>query len=85
MDKMMAHCNHYFKQGAPMVLHNVVMINPYMDVFLYEPNEAYPFWKMVTMGAGDFKVPDAPKLLGNRNEYMIFVDASEDLTDRVSK
>jgi len=65
-----------------MILHNPVMTDPHIDVLLYEPSDAYPFWKMVTMGASDFKMPDAPKLLGNRNEYMIFVDASVDLEDR---
>ena len=82
MDKLIAHCSHYFKQGEPTVLHNVAMTDPHIDVLIYEPSEAYPFWKLVTMGASDFKMPDAPKLLGNRNEYMIFVDASEDLTDQ---
>lgn len=82
MDKLMAHCSHYFKQGEPRVIHNPALTDPHIDVLLYEPCEAYPFWKMVTMGASDFKMPDAPKLLGNRNEYMIFVDASVDLEDR---
>ena len=82
MDKLMAHLSHYFKQGDPRVIHNPTMVDPHIDVLLYEPCEAYPFWKMVTMGASDFKMPDAPKMLGSRNEYMIFVDASINLEDR---
>ena len=82
MDKLIAHCSHYFKQGEPRVIHNPTLTDPHIDVLLYEPSDAYPFWKMVTMGASDFKMPDAPKLLGNRNEYMIFVDVSVDLEDR---
>lgn len=84
MDKLMAHCSYYFQQEEPMILHNPVMTEPHIDVLLYEPNEAYPFWKLVTMGASDFKVPDAPKMLGNRNEYMMFVDAAENLTDQAT-
>lgn len=82
MNKLMAHCSHYFQQGEPRVIHNPTLVNPHIDVLLYEPSEAFPFWKMVTMGASDFKMPDAPKPFGNRNEYMMFVDGSVDLEDR---
>jgi hypothetical protein len=33
------------------------------------------------MGASDFKMSAPKHALGDRNEYMMFVDASEDLTD----
>ena len=44
--------------------------------------EKYPFWKLVTMGASDYKMPKIPNTIGNRNEYIMFVDADEDLHDK---
>ena len=41
MDKLMAHCSHYFQQGDPIVLHNTDMRDPHVDVLPYELSEAY--------------------------------------------
>lgn len=50
-------------------------------MLLYHPDKRYPFWKLATAGASDFKMP-YKNSLGDRNEYMLFVDPSENLEDR---
>ncbi len=82
MKKLTAHFDFYFKQTNSLVFHPTVEGGLHIDVLLYSPNEAYPFWKLVTMGASDYKMP-APKNagFGNRNEYIMFVDKDEDLTN----
>ena len=82
MDKLTAHFNKYFKQPDPTVLHMTVETTPHVDVLIYPPNEDYPFWKLVTMGASDFKMPKLQGAVSDRNEYIMFVDPSEDLTDK---
>lgn len=80
MDKLTEHFNAYFHQDDCMVLHPVAM-EPHIDALIYAPNEDYPFWKLVTMGASDIKM-NAPKgALGNRNEYMMFIDPEVDMND----
>ena len=81
MDRLTAHFNRYFKQSDCRVLHATDGLLPHIDVLVYPPNATYPFWKLATMGASDYKMPAPKQALGNRNEYMMFVDASEDLTD----
>ena len=81
MDKLIQHFDTYFKQSEPTVLHPIVM-EPHIDALVYKPNEAFPYWKMVTMGASDYKMSAPINSLGNRNEYMMFIDPSEDLTDK---
>ncbi len=82
MDKFTAHLDHYFEQTEPKVLHPTVDAKPHIDMVIYEPTEKYPFWKLVTMGASDYKMPHANPTLGNRNEYMIFVDPDVDMTNQ---
>lgn len=41
-----------------------------------------PFWKLVTAGASDYKMSAPRGVLGKRNEYMMFIDASEDMDDQ---
>lgn len=79
MDQFIAHCDKYFKQGGCLVLHPTDDCNPHIDVLIYEPNEVYPFWKLVTMGASSYRMPSVPNTLGNRNEYMMFIAPTEDL------
>ena len=79
MDKLMAHFSKYFEQGDPVVLHPIVM-DPHIDVLKYKPTKKYHFWKLVTMGASDYKM-NGKNSLGNRNEYMMFIDADENLDD----
>ena len=81
MDKLIHHCDTYFGQTEPMVLHNEGM-RPHIDILMYPPNEKYSFWKLVTMGASDYKMSTPKHALGNRNEYMMFIDAQENLSDR---
>ena len=82
MDAFMRHMDRYFGQTDCTVLHPIVDNGHHVDVLLYEPSEKYPFWKLVTMGASDYKMPKAPYTLGRFNEYIMFVDKDEDLNDR---
>ncbi len=82
MDKLMQHFNHYFKQSQCTVLHPIVVTDVHIDVLVYKPNKAFPYWKLVTMGASDYPMPHRDHTLGHRNEYVMFVDPSEDLTDQ---
>ncbi len=81
MERLTAHFDRYFEQDDCLVLHNDSQ-NPHIDVLLYKPTEKYPFWKLATMGASDCKLPDPGNELGNRNEYVMFVDKDTDLSDK---
>lgn len=80
MDKLTAHFDKYFEQSDCVVLHPLEQ-TPHIDALLYEPTEKYPFWKLASMGASDYKM-DAPKnALGDRNEYIMMIDPDEDMKD----
>lgn len=81
MYALISHYDTYFKQDDCRLLHSVVM-EPHIDALLYAPNEAYPFWKLVNAGASDYKMSAPRGALGKRNEYMMFIDASEDMDDQ---
>ena len=80
MGILMKHFDTYFRQSDCTVLHPGNM-EPHIDALLYRPNDAYPYWKLVTMGASDYAMPAPKHALGNRNEYIMFIDPSEDMTD----
>ncbi len=82
MERLTRHMDHYFGQSDSLVLHPIVDNGFHIDVLLYKPTERYPFWKLVTMGASDYKMPKIPNTFGLFNEYMMFVDQDEDLSDR---
>lgn len=82
MEKLQDHFERFFQQEC-MVLHMLVDPTQYhIDVLLYRPTPKYPFWKLATMGASDFKMPVKNAPISDRNEYIMFVDADEDLDDR---
>lgn len=83
MNKLTAHYDRYFGQSTDTVIHPVVDMGLHVDVLLYEPNEKFPFWKLATMGASDYKMPSVPNnTFGQFNEYVMFVDKDVDLNDR---
>ena len=82
MDKLVRHLNTYFEQDDCMVSHPVVDNGFHVDILVYKPNEKYPFWKLVSMGASDYKIPKIDNTLGLYNEYMMFVDPDVDLEDK---
>ena len=84
MEKFMAHCEKYFGQPTDMVLHSGKDEKMHIDILRYAPTEKYPFWKLVTMGASDYKMPRLKGSPGDRNEYMLFVHPDEDLTDHAA-
>lgn len=80
-DKFIKHINSYLGQDDVNVIHSG---NPYISnisLLKYPPTEKYPFWKLVTMGASDFRMHRMEGSFGNRNEYMFFIHPSEDLDD----
>lgn len=82
MKKLISHCDTYFEQNDCPVLHPAVDNGLHIDVLLYKPNEKYPFWKLVTMGASDYKMPAVQNTVGLYNEYMMFVSPDIDLMDK---
>ena len=82
MTKLMKHFDTYFEQKDSTVLHPIVDNGFHVDVLFYRPTEKYPFWKLATMGASDFRMPGSNKSFGNCNEYIMFIDKSENLDDK---
>ncbi len=82
MDKLIKHFDNHFEQDDCQVIHPIVDDDLHVDVLLYKPNEKYPFWKLVTMGVSDYKMPPILKTVGLNNEYMMFIDSEIDLTDK---
>ena len=81
-NKLIRHFDYYFGQNNSSVLHSVCQEEYHVDVLKYEPNEKYPFYKLVTMGASDYKLPKVKNSLSQYNEYIMFVDKTEDLSDK---
>lgn len=80
MEKIMAYLDKYLEQEDCLVLNmNNDGLEMYVEVLLYAPTEKYPFWKLITLGASDYKMPRKAKSRARRNEYMLFVDGSVDL------
>jgi len=50
-----------------------------MEVLVYEPTKALPFWKLVTMGISDHEMAKEIESLPNRNEYMMFISSDVDI------
>lgn len=82
MEKITNHFDKYFEQSDCVVLHPIVDNGFHVDVLLYKPNEKYPFWKLVTMGASDYKMPPVSNTISQRNEYIMFVHADEKLDNQ---
>ncbi len=78
----MRHIGRYFEQDDCTVIHPVAMIGYHVDILLYPPNEKFPFWKLVTMGASDYKMPKIQSTIERRNEYILFVSSAENLDDK---
>ena len=81
MNKFVAHCDRCFQQKIDFVAHMVGENGIHVDVLVYEPNETYPFWKLVTMGASDYDMAPVQPTFGLNNEYVMFADKSVDLKD----
>jgi len=79
--KLMAHFDHYFGQNVAMVAPTPEGNGAKVDIMIYKPNEQYPYWKLVTIGASDYRMPGFSHGLGNRNEYIMFIDPNEDMHD----
>lgn len=82
MDRWTDHCGYFFQQDPAaecIVLHPSNRLNPHIDFLLFRPNSVYPYWKLCTMGASDYKLP---LTLCHRNEFIMFIHREEDLENR---
>lgn len=82
MDKLTKHFDTYFEQTDSMVLHPIIDIGYHIDVLLYKPSEKYPFWKLVTIGASNYKMPPNNNTIASYNEYIMFVAPEVDLNNK---
>ncbi len=80
MDKLIAHFDYYLKQNDCTVIHSNGDDNIHIDVLMYPPNDVYPYWKLITMGASDIQMKNVSSL-GDRNEYIMFVDKNENMNN----
>ncbi len=80
MDKLIAHFDKYFEADDVKIFHPNHNEKPHIDLLLYYPTKKYPFWKLVTMGASDYKMPKIADSLSRYNEYMLFIDETVDMT-----
>ena len=85
MERFIRHCDKYFGQKNDRVIHPVAMDGFHIDILLYDPTEKFPYWKMVTMGAGDYQMPPAKNTIARRNEYIMLVDQDVDMNNKVSR
>lgn len=81
MDKIIKHFDTYFEQNDSLVIHPLFDIGYHIDILKYKPNEKFPFWKLVTMGASDYEMPPTANSCSRYNEYIMFVHADENLDD----
>lgn len=81
MDRFICHCDKCFGKEVDCVIHPTDMNGLHIDVLLYSPTEKYPYWKMVTMGASDYKMPRCKNTIAGRNEYIMLVDKDVDMKD----
>ena len=84
MDRWTRHCGLYFHQDPEtecMVLHPENSRKPHIDMLLFRPNELYPFYKLCTMGASDYKLP---MTFCCRNEWIMFLSPEENLKNNLS-
>ena len=82
MDRFIRHCDKYFGQKNDRVIHPVAMNEFHVDILLYNPTARFPYWKMVTMGASDYKMPPAKNTIAKQNEYIMLVDKDVDMNDK---
>lgn len=81
MQTLTRHFDRYLKQDDALVLHTTG-VEFHIDALLYKPTQKYPFWKLVTMGASDYKMPKISNTFSLFNEYIMFVDKDVDLNNK---
>ena len=82
MDLFIRHCDKYFGQKNEQVIHPTAMNEFHIDILLYGPTDKFPYWKMVTMGASDYKMPSAKGAIARQNEYIMLIDKDVDMNDK---
>lgn len=80
--KIVNHYNKYFEQEAQDMLEFGGDVDESMpiDVIVYKPTQKYPFWKLATVGASDYKMPKHKSAIARRNEYVMFLDKYIDIS-----
>ena len=70
------------------VLHEIASPDIHLDVMVIEPTEEQPYYKLVTMGAGAYKM-NVPKKLKSYNleraEYVIFLPKDWDIESKTDE
>lgn len=79
--RLMEHFDRFFGQSDAVVIKTPPKPGAVVDIMVYAPNQQYPYWKLVSLGASDYRMPGFNPRLGNRNEYIMFIDPSEDMLD----
>ena len=82
MDRWAAHCSRCFHADDEkdcIVFHPRNHRKLHIDMLLFPPNKAYPFYKLCTMGASDYKLP---LTLCHRNEFVMFLSEQEALSQQ---
>lgn len=82
INKLAAHFDRYFNQISEKVIYSELDTGYVIDVMVYEPTDELPFYKLVTVGASDYKCKfRANSILTPYNEYMMFVSKDVDLLE----
>lgn len=79
-EKIKKHYEKYFNQNDAVVFHPETNSQYSLDLLLFAPTKTFPFWKLATVGSSDYAM-NGKHYLGNRNEYMMFIDPSVDMKD----
>lgn len=80
LNKLIDHLQFYFHQEIKKIYVSDEQSELNIEFLLFEPNEDYPFYKVVTAGASDYQMPESNGSLPNRNEYMIFLSEDFDIS-----
>ena len=81
MKLLTEHFDKYLEDNDCTVMHSSAHNGLHVDVLIYKPNEKYPFWKLATIGASDYEMPEHSPTVSRFNEYIMFVDQSVDLNN----
>lgn len=89
-ERIKQHYEKAFGQTNGSTLRNRMDEEMRIDAYLFPPSPRYPFWKMCTVGASDYRMP---KREGIRygptaslyNEYMIFMDPTMKVAPQTSE
>ncbi|WP_400237154.1 suppressor of fused domain protein [Methanomethylophilus alvi] len=79
IEKLTDHFERCFGQKAATVMRNKAETELPIDILVFAPTGRYPFWKLCTRGASDYRMPKREGVRYGetatlQNEYMMFLD-----------